>query len=210
MKALLPHLYLLGWLTAAATASSAQEKQSVTEPVAFPKLEHYASLWKRSIFTTKDLPAPEEAGGPNFADNLSLSGIYEIDGGVVAVLVDRTTSQVMEARIGSENEMGVKIRQVTPGATVDKTRVQLQKGVKTGWVSFAEAAAPQPAEVVQRAVIPTRGGTASSAQTPPPVPASRQRRIMAPSPAASPNPILPPPAAPAPAQRPGDVPLPPP
>ena len=157
-------------------------------PVEFPKLEKFEPLWKRSIFTTKDLPSPDAPTGPNFADNLSLSGIYEIDGAVVAVLVDRVTSQVMEARIGSENEMGIKIRQVTPGATVDKSRIQLQKGDQAGWVSFADPAATQPAEMIQKAVIPTQASPAVNRR--PPI---------------APNPILPPPNA-----TKSDVPLPPP
>jgi hypothetical protein len=179
----------------------AQEPQKKTDaPVPFPKLEHFAALWERSIFTTKDLPSPDAPTGPNFADNLSLSGIYEIDGGVVAVLVDRTTSLVMEARIGSENEMGIKIRAVKPGVSVDKTRIQLQKGDQAGWVSFGDAV--QPAEIVQRAVIPTQQG-----------------RNMNAAPARSglpPNPILPPPSTPIPggAVRPvtprnNDIPMPP-
>ncbi len=186
--------------------ASAQEPKKDEAPVVFPKLEHFAPLWERSIFTTKDLPSPDAPTGPNFADNLSLSGIYEIDGSVVAVLVDRTTSQVMEAKIGSENEMGIKIRSVKPGETVDKTRIQLQKGDQAGWVSFADPAASQPAEVVQRAVIPTQAN-----------PAAPQRRTM---PAASApvrstlpaHPILPPPSTPIPAApvRVNDVPLPPP
>lgn len=177
----------------------AQEPKKADAPMPFPKLEHFAPLWERSIFTTKDLPSPDAPSGPNFADNLSLSGIYEIDGSVVAVLVDRTTSQVMEAKIGSENEMGIKIRSVKPGETVDKTRIQLQKGDQAGWVSFADASASQPAEVVQRAVIPTQAPA-------PVVPAS----VRAPLPT---NPILPPPSTPIPAAPPvrvNDVPLPPP
>lgn len=202
--------------------SLAAEEQKAASPVEFPKLDHFEPLWRRSIFTTKDLPAPQEPGGPNFADNLSLSGIYEIDGAVAAVLVDRTTSQVMEVRIGSENEMGIKIRQVTPGASVDKTRIQLQKGDQAGWVSFADAAASQPAEVIQRAVIPTQapGNAVSPSVTPPPAAGSipPQRRTMnaAPVRAMPPvNPILPPPSTPIPQAAPqsarvNDVPLPPP
>jgi len=166
-------------------------------PVEFPKLEKFEPLWKRSIFTTKDLPSPDAPTGPNFADNLSLSGIYEIDGAVVAVLVDRVTSQVMEARIGSENEMGIKIRQVTPGATVDKSRIQLQKGDQAGWVSFADPAVAQPAEMIQKAVIPTQAPAART-QAPP---AMNRRPAGIPN-----NPILPPP----PASSKSDVPLPPP
>ncbi|MBE2281924.1 MAG: hypothetical protein IAE77_00525 [Prosthecobacter sp.] len=182
--------------------------QDSTTPGEFPKVEAFAALWERSLFTTKDLPAPEDTGGPNFADNLSLSGVYEIDGAVAAVLVDRTTSQVTEVRIGSENELGIKIRQVTPGATVDKTRIQLQKGDKTGWVSFADPMAAQPTEVIQRAVIPTQAGGAQPASSTAP-----QRRSVNAMPPV--NPILPPPSVPIPTAQPtpravNDVPLPPP
>jgi hypothetical protein len=195
----------------ASVGLTAQEPKKPDEtPVPFPKLEQFAALWERSIFTTKDLPSPDAPTGPNFADNLSLRGTYEIDGGIVAVLVDRITSQVIEARIGSENEMGIKIRAVKPGATDDKTRIQLQKGDQAGWVSLDDPAA-QPAEVVQRAVMPTQQ-----------VPGGQQRRNMngnAPQQAQAglpPNPILPPPSVPIPgggqavAPKVNDVPLPPP
>jgi hypothetical protein len=187
-------LMILGALASMLVAVNAEEAPA---PVEFPKLDKFETLWKRSIFTTKDLPSPDAPTGPNFADNLSLSGIYEIDGGVVAVLVDRVTSQVMEARIGSENEMGIKIRQLTPGATVDKSRVQLQKGDQAGWVSFADPAATQPAEVIQKAVIPTQAPSVRS-QTPP---AMNRRQPI------TPNPILPPPP---PNLGKSEVPLPPP
>lgn len=197
----------------AAVGVHAQEPKKAGPPVEFPRLEHFKPLWERSIFTTKDLPSPDAPAGPNFADNLSLSGMYEIDGAVVAVLVDRVTSQVMEARIGSENDMGIKIRKVTPGETVDKTRIQLQKGDQAGWVGFADEAS-QPAEVVQRAVIPTQQGVVPAPGGGAAVP--QPRRVVPQQPAASAiippvNPILPPPPA---AARPpaavNDVPLPPP
>ncbi len=187
---------ILSWVMIV-TCVSAQEAKKDDAPVSFPKLEHFASLWERSIFTTRDLPSPDAPSGPNFADNLSLSGIYEIDGAVVAVLVDRTTSQVMEAHISSENELGVKIRSVRPGASVDKTRIQLQKGDQVGWVSFGDPYAQQ-AEVVQRAVIPTQAAPAANPSRP-------AVRAFQP-----PNPILPPPSS-APSAAPvNDVPLPPP
>jgi len=122
-------------------------------PVPLPPLETYAALWERSVFTTKDLPSPDAPTGPIFTDNLSLAGTYEIDGQFVAILLDRTTTQFTEARIGSENEQGIKVRKVQPGATMDKTRVQLQKGDIAGWVSQSEAsAAPaDPAQQVRQA-----------------------------------------------------------
>ncbi|MBN8421631.1 MAG: hypothetical protein J0L73_22130 [Verrucomicrobia bacterium] len=204
---------LLGLAMFASHASAQETQTKDATPVPFPKLEHFAPLWERSIFTTKDLPSPDAPTGPNFADNLSLSGIYEIDGGVVAVLVDRTTSQVMEARIGSENEMGIKIRAVKPGESVDKTRIQLQKGDQAGWVSFADINTAPPVEV--RSAIPTQ-------LTPAPNQALgvQQRQNMSASrnqTGLPPNPILPPPSTPIPgaspkpaAPRVNDVPLPPP
>mgnify|MGYP000382025775 CR=1 FL=1 len=62
------------------------------------------------------------------ACNLSLSGVYELQGEVVALIVDKTTSQVFQAKIGSENEIGVKVRKIDGEITSDKIRVQLQKG----------------------------------------------------------------------------------
>jgi hypothetical protein len=204
---------LLGLAMFAPHASAQEPQKKDATPVPFPKLAHFAPLWERSIFTTKDLPSPDAPTGPNFADNLSLSGIYEIDGGVVAVLVDRTTSQVMEARIGSENEMGIKIRAVKPGESVDKTRIQLQKGDQAGWISFADLSAAPPVEV--RSAIPTQQSAAPNQGRGLP-----QRQKMNATPVQTglpPNPILPPPptavpgAAPIPAApRINDVPLPPP
>lgn len=171
--------------------------QAEEPPVPFPDLTHYAPLWERSIFTTRDLPSPDAPSGPLFSDALSLAGMYEVNGEVVAVIVDRTTSQIMEARIGSENEAGIKIRKVQPGASMDKARVQLQKGDQAGWISFAEAAAA-PAETVA-AAIPTR-----------PVPAARPPVSSPLLPAIQPEiPVAPPPAATEPAVT-NDVPLPPP
>jgi hypothetical protein len=207
--------FLLGLAMTVTLVTAQEPKQKNDTPVPFPQLEHFAALWERSIFTTKDLPSPDAPTGPNFADNLSLSGIYEIDGGVVAVLVDRTTSQVMEARIGSENEMGIKIRAVKPGESVDKTRIQLQKGDQAGWISFADPASTPPAEVVQRAVIPSQPSQAPNQGQGLP----QRRNMNAPPPqnGLPPNPILPPPATPVPSTAPkaappkiNDVPLPPP
>jgi hypothetical protein len=204
---------LLGLAVLAPLASAQEPKQQGATPVPFPKPQQFAPLWERSIFTTKDLPSPDAPTGPNFTDSLSLSGIYEIDGGVVAVLVDRTTSQVMEARIGSENEMGIKIRAVKPGESVDKTRIQLQKGDQAGWISFADVAASPPVEV--RSAIPTQQSAAPNQGR-----GMQQRQNMNAPPIQTglpPNPILPPPATPIPsgypkpaAPRVNDVPLPPP
>ena len=128
-----------------ATAALASEP-----PLAFPDLQHFDPLWERSIFTTRDLPSPDVPIGPVFTDSLSLAGIYEVDGQVVAVIVDRNTSLINEARIGSENEAGIKIRKVQQGASMDKSRIQLQKGDQAGWVGFADAV---PTETVAPAIV---------------------------------------------------------
>ena len=160
------------------------------EPVEFPKLETYAALWERSLFTTKDLPAPDAPAGPSFADNLSLSGVYELQGEVVALIVDKTTSQVFQAKIGSENEIGVKVRKIDGEITSDKIRVQLQKGDQVGWVTLSDGSGT-PSETIAPAVTP--------ANTPP----GLQTRQM-PAPAAASAGLLLPPNAPA-ALR-GDIP----
>lgn len=193
-------------------------------PLAFPPLDHYARLWESSLFTTRSLPPPDaEPKGPVFTDSLTLAGMYEVDGAVVGVILDKTTSQIIEVRIGSENESGIKIVRVTPGVTPDKTRLQLQKGEEFGWVTFADASAA-PAEVPatgkpipnpnqQGSAIPGRpviprplqGGQPSSSPMTAPV-----RNAPSPlNPGASPAPASPVSAPTPPASANGDVPLPP-
>jgi hypothetical protein len=147
LSALSSQFSVLSWFALALTAHAADT------PVVHPTLDHYAALWERSVLTTKDLPSPDAPTGPIFTDSLSLAGTYEIDGQFVAILLDRTTTQFTEARIGSENEQGIKVRKVQPGATMDKTRVQLQKGDIAGWISQSDiAAAPaDPAQQVRQA-----------------------------------------------------------
>ncbi|HEY1080901.1 MAG TPA: hypothetical protein VGE29_01480 [Prosthecobacter sp.] len=184
---------------------SAQEGATAAPapPVPFPELSQYSPLWERSLLTTRDLPSPDAPVGPVFTDSLSLAGVYEVDGQVVAVLVDRTTSLISEARMNVENEAGIKIRKVTPGATMDKTRVQLQKGDQAGWVAFAELAGA-PATPAKPPGLQTRQPT-------PQAPGQGGGLV---------SPLLPPPPAipspgqggtgTAPAAPPADVPLPPP
>lgn len=117
------------------------DAKAAAAPVPVPPLTHYAALWEKSMFTTRDLPAPELPQGPGFADQLVLAGIYEVDGAVVAVILDRMTAQISEARIGSENENGVRIKSVNPGESEVATRIQLQKGMQSGWIAFADGGA---------------------------------------------------------------------
>ncbi len=161
----------LPWILCSVVWTALSISSSLAEPpVSFPKLEHYAALWERSVFTTKDLPSPDAPAGPLFTDQLGLAGTYEIDGQFVAILVDRTTSQFTEARIGSENEQGIKIRKVQPGATPDQVRVQLQKGDIAGWVSQAEVETAQPAPAVQvRLAQPAHAPSATPLLPAPPV-----------------------------------------
>ena len=218
MKLSMLSFSLLGWALLASHASAQEPKKQEDTPVPFPKLEHFAALWERSIFTTKDLPSPDAPTGPNFADNFNISGMYEFDGAVTFVLVDKTTSLFMEARIGSENEFGIKVRAVKPGETVDKTRIQLQKGDQAGWVSFADLAAAPPVEI-RSAILSQQSSTKNQPQQ---GQGTQQRGSMnAPPPRGglSPNPLLPgpPPSTPipdsapkpAPANKVQDVPLPP-
>ena len=131
-------IYDLRFTISIVTAVTLVNSVPASAPVEFPKLEACASLWERSLFTTKDLPAPDAPAGPSFADNLSLSGVYELQGEVVALIVDKTTSQVFQAKIGSENEIGVKVRKIDGDITSAKIRVQLQKGDQGGWVTLSE------------------------------------------------------------------------
>jgi hypothetical protein len=121
-----------------------EEAKAAAAPVPVPPLSHYAALWQRSMFTTLDLPAPEVPQGPGFADQMVLAGTYEVDGAVVAVILDKMTAQVSEARIGSDNEMGVRIKSVEPGTEGSVRRVQLQKGMQSGWIQVAEVASGGP------------------------------------------------------------------
>ena len=181
-------------------------------PLAFPPLEHYAKLWEGSLFTTKSLPPPDDQPkGPLFTDSLSLAGVYEVDGAIAAVLVDKATSLITEVRIGAENESGIKIVRVNPGPTPDKTRLQLQKGDAFGWVTFAAETASAPLDE-PTAPAGTVSPVGSRIPNRPPPPAT------APTPAAPiPNAVPPvlntPVPAPAPAASttfPDDIPLPPP
>ena len=169
-------------------------------PVPFPELKEYAPLWERSIFTTRDLPSPDAPSGPLFTDSLSLAGMYEVDGQQVAVIMDKTTSLVMEARLGLENEQGIKIRKIQPGASMDKTRVQLQKGDQAGWVSLETAAVAPAAPASPAGVLESRPATPVAR---PPVSSPLLPPLNGGAPAPVPVPPTPPPAMQ------GDVPLPP-
>ena len=146
-------IYDLRFTISIVTAVTLVNSVPASEPVEFPKLEACASLWERSLFTTKDLPAPDAPAGPNFADNLSLSGVYELQGEVVALIVDKTTSQVFQAKIGSENEIGVKVRKIDGDITSAKIRVQLQKGDQVGWVTLSDGLGA-PSETIAPAGVP--------------------------------------------------------
>jgi hypothetical protein len=146
-------IYDLRFTISIVTAVTLVTAVPASEPVEFPKLEAYGSLWERSLFTTKDLPAPDAPAGPSFADNLSLSGVYELQGEVVALIVDKTTSQVFQAKIGSENEIGVKVRKIDGDITSAKIRVQLQKGDQVGWLTLSDGLGA-PSETIAPAGVP--------------------------------------------------------
>lgn len=182
----LAHLLLPAFLFLLGVHSWAQDGESPAEapdaaPVPFPKLEHFAALWERSLFTTREIPLPASDEGPKFTDQLSLAGVYEVDGEVVAVIVDKTTSLVSEARIGSENAAGIRIKEVESGALPSATRIQLLKNGQLGWVGFdqsemmspAGAMTPPPGTTV-RPAIPVRPVNRTPAAPPPPPAASLQ------------------------------------
>ena len=148
---------------ASGQAKLEEEAKAAAAPVPVPPLSHYAALWERSMFTTHDLPAPEVPQGPGFADQLVLAGMYEVDGAVVAVILDKMTASVSEARFGSDNEQGLRIKAVEEAAGASGTRVQLQKGMQSGWVTFAEIPTTQPAGAT------AAGGNASGTLAPRPL-----------------------------------------
>ncbi|MDB6074506.1 MAG: hypothetical protein JWO89_2146 [Verrucomicrobiaceae bacterium] len=155
-------------------------------PVIVPALDHYAKLWTNSLFTSRALPPPEAPAGPNFTDNLSLSGTYEEKGKLTAILIDKSTSSVVLAYIGEDNPEGFRIVKVTPGVGPDQMKLQLQKGSQFGWVGFSNdvqgeappVAAPQSVLGTRNAVpSPARNlnnrsfqGAGRSAPMPPPLP----------------------------------------
>lgn len=153
MKTPRAQFIVLSWMVLTAVGALAQE--TAISPVEFPKGEAFAPLWERSLFTTKDLPAADAPAGPSFADNLGLSGMYEIDGEIVVLIVDKTTSQVHQAKMGSENALGVKVRKISGEITDPKVRVQLQKGDQVGWVTGSDGMTDAPAEAAPVAAAPS-------------------------------------------------------
>ena len=145
------------------------EVQQAASPVPVPPMAHYAALWERSMFTTRALPAPEMPQGPGFADQLVLAGMYEVDGAMVAVILDKLTAQISEARIGSDNAQGIRIKTVEPAGESGLGRVQLQKGMQSGWIQFADASAAAPAASSPAAASPLSGnGMDARPPSPPP------------------------------------------
>lgn len=202
----------------------AAEPVDKSSPVVVPALDHYARLWTESLFTTRALPPPEAPAGPNFTDNLSLSGTYEENGKLTAILIDKTTSNVVLAYIGEDNPEGIRIVKVTPGATPDQMKLQLQKGALFGWVTFNTESDAPPAGGAGGLAPNGPLGTRNTVPSPPPgrmgnpnVPQQRNAQMMPPQ-QAPPSPAIPQPAAPslrggmpqAPPAVPGDIPLPPP
>lgn len=111
-------------------------------PMPLPALDHYAKLWKESLFTTRALPAPDVPAGPNFTDNLTLVGTVEDKGKVTATLIDKTTSAVVQAYIGADNAEGYRISKVELSDAKEVKRIQLQKGNQVGWLGFGDGSAP--------------------------------------------------------------------
>lgn len=140
----------------AAPVAAAAAPEVADSPVPLPSLGHFARLWTDSLFTSRALPLPDVPTGPSFTDNLSLSGTFEDHGKLTAILIDKTTSNVLQAYIGEDNEQGFRISKITPGATPDQMRIQLQKGNLVGWVSFADSAAEPAAAPASGSAIPAQ------------------------------------------------------
>lgn len=191
------------------------EMEDTGSPVKIPSLDYYSKLWTESLLTSRALPPPEAPAGPKFTDNLTLTGTYEMNGKIVAVLIDRTTANVLEAYIGEDNAEGMRIVKVEGASAADISKVQLQKGTEMGWVGMPdpnnpEGGAPPPSAPVVTGNAAVRG-LMPNPHAPGAVPSHLPPGVA---------PVIPPvvpesgmvPAIPDPPQQlaPGDVPLPPP
>lgn len=108
-------------------------------PVPSQSLAYFAPLWKQSLFTTVQhaIPAPTAS----FTDQLTLAGLYEVDGKSVAVVIDKTTSQVSEFVSNAGAGSAYCLLKVEMGANPTQTRVLLQIGTQVGWLSFPDGGA---------------------------------------------------------------------
>lgn len=210
------------------SAAPTEPEKPGDSPVPLPPLDHYSRLWTESLFTTRALPLPDAPAGPTFSDNFTLSGTFEENGKLTAVLIDKTTSGIVQAYIGIDNEEGFRISKIEPGAGADQMRIQLQKGNQVGWVTFSDggASTAPAAALASDPMLATRPG-ANVPQTPqqptlfpqgsavPPAPSIPMPDAAPAIPAASPAIPTPPPTLrgglpSAPPALPGDPPLPPP
>lgn len=135
---LLGLMMFLVCVTSSSGDDNKTNKASANSPVKHPELEHYSLLWEKSLFTSRALPKPP-ASGPSFADGLTLVGIYEIGGRKIAVVMDKTTSQVIEVSSVLDKTTGMQMLELDPGTSPYKARVQIQRGSETGWVGMADA-----------------------------------------------------------------------
>jgi hypothetical protein len=149
------------------TPTATKPAEPDDSPVPLPDIAHFERLWKDSMFTTKALPAPDIPAGPNFADNFTLSGTFEDRGKMTAILIDRTTSGIVQVFIGEDNEEGIRIAKIEPGDSPEKMRIQIQKGNQAGWVKFTDAGGDggvtmqQPGQQVGQPGAPKNGPLAT-------------------------------------------------
>jgi hypothetical protein len=216
MQRFISHLTLLTLGTAMLQAQQVEELvvakavvTSVTDdgsPVKIPNLDYYERLWTESLITTRALPPPEAPAGPKFTDNLTLTGSYEMNGKVVAVLIDKTTSGIIEAYIGEENADGMKIVKVDGNSASDIKRVQLQKGTELGWVTLPDpntvestpaqapgGLMPNPNVIAQQPAQPQLQSNVPNIPQPPAVPAPNATPAIPSAPAMQDDIPLPPP-----------------
>lgn len=137
-RALCGIMALLFCVASSSGDDSKADKSAASSPVKHTELEHYSPLWEKSLFTSRALPKPPTSG-PSFADGLTLVGIYEIDGRKIAVVMDKSTSQVLEVSTNLDKASGLQMLELDPGTSPYKARVQIQRGSETGWVGMADA-----------------------------------------------------------------------
>jgi hypothetical protein len=123
-------------------------------PVPSQSLADFAPLWKQSLFTTVQhaIPAPTAS----LTDQFTLAGLYEVDGKSVAVVIDKTTSQVSEFVSNAGAESAYCLLKVEMGANPTQTRVLLQIGTQVGWLSFPDGGAVAKAGGITPAVVASK------------------------------------------------------
>ena len=120
--------------------SFAPEKETV--PGAYP-VSRYERLWNNSLFGegTKEVVAA--------SSNLSLIGLYELEGVRHAVLMDTASGLTEDINDAKPSASGRRLTKIENASDQLKTRVQVERGGSLMWVAYN----PNPQNV------PKPGGT---------------------------------------------------